>query len=236
MHSLRFPVILRGLSGIASAGLTAALPVAAQQTDEQLWLQMNTNVSVADKTRVTLEQIARFGDRADGLYQTELGALLGYRIFKNVELGFGYRHVGFHNGATAADEERVRQQIVATFGRIFTRFRIDERFHPKGNEIGFRIRPLVRYNLPIGKKTALFASHESFLIPNTTNWGQRRGYERMRNIVGVTVPLGQALSADVGYLNQFRFGRRGARDQMDHALSLQITVNFSDLVAPHADD
>jgi hypothetical protein len=64
---------------------------------------------------------------------------------------------------------------------------------------------------------------------NDTRWGQRAGYERMRNILGVAVPLGKALNADIGYLNQYRVGRNGARPQMDHALSVQFTLNLGAL-------
>lgn len=218
--------------------LLVATPALAQQEDEQLWLQVNTNVPVVDGVRVTLEQIARFSDRQGGLYQTEFGGLLGVKAADNVELGFGYRWVGAHNGNTAANENRLRQQVVATFGRLTTRFRVDERFNPRGREIGFRIRPLVRYNHPLGGggKLALFVSHESFFLPNTTRWGQRRGYERMRNIVGLAVPVVRGITADVGYLNQYRPGRRGARDQMDHALNLQLTINLRDITGAHVSD
>lgn len=204
-----------------------ACPASAQQQDEQLWLQTNTHVPLDGNTRVTLEQIARFGDRPDGLYTTELGALIGQRVSKQFELGFGFRHVAFYNGNTGADENRFRQQVLGTFGRLSTRFRIDERFHPAGDEVGIRIRPLVRYNQPLGSKgVAVFASHESFFIANSTKWGQRRGYERMRNWLGLVLPLSPAMSADVAYLNQYRFARGGARAQSDHALSLQLTINL----------
>jgi len=225
------------LAAAATAGLCAiASPAIAQQEDEQLWLQLNTNIPVTGPLRLTLEQIARFGDRPNGLYQTELGGLFGYRVAKNVEIGFGYRHVGFHNGNRSADEDRLRQQVVATFGPIFTRFRIDERFHPAGPEVGIRVRPLLRYNRPIGRGIGLFLSHESFFLPNSTSWGQRAGYERMRNIVGVAFPIGKVLNADLGYLNQYRVARGDARAQMDHAVTLQLTLNFGELIAPHADD
>jgi hypothetical protein len=204
-----------------------AAPAVAQQEDEQLWLQTNTVVPLDGNTRVTLEQIARFSDRQDGLYTTEVGALIGQRVSKQFELGFGYRHVAFYNGNTAADENRFRQQVLGTFGRLSTRFRIDERFHPDGDEVGIRIRPLVRYNQPVGDKgLAVFVSHESFFIANTTKWGQRRGYERMRNWLGLVLPISPAMSADVAYLNQYRFARGGARAQSEHALNLQLTINL----------
>jgi hypothetical protein len=214
-----------------------ATPAAAQQEDVELWSQINSNVRLADGVKITLEQIARVSDRQDGLYQTEFGALLGVRVARGIELGFGYRRVGSHNDNTAADEDRVRQQVVGTFGRFTMRFRIDERFNPRGDEVGFRVRPLVRYNHPLAPKgVALFVSHESFFLPNSTSWGQRRGYERMRNIVGATLPIGRDVSADLGYLNQYRFARGTARAEMDHALTLQVTINLGAVIAHTVND
>jgi hypothetical protein len=207
--------------------IVAPTVASADQEDQQIWLQANTVVPLDGNTRLTLEQIARFGDRPDGLFTTELGILAGQKVSKHFELGFGYRHVAFYNGNTAADEDRFRQQVLGNFGRISTRFRIDERFHPDGDEVGFRIRPLVRYNHPLNRKgLAVFVSHESFFIANSTKWGQRRGYERMRNWLGLLVPVSKVVNADVAYLNQYRLGRGGARAQMDHAFNLQLTINL----------
>jgi hypothetical protein len=217
--------------------LLAAPPAAAQQHDEQLWLQTNVAVPLADRFRLTLEQISRFGDRPDGLYTTEFGGIVGYKLADTIEIGFGYRRVDFHNGNMARGEHRIRQHVVASFGAITTRLRIDERFHPAGKEIGFRVRPLVRYNHKLARDgVALFASHESFLIPNSTRWGQRAGYERMRSSIGATLPVGRRLSADVGYMNQYRLARGGARAQMDHGLSIQLTINLGDASMPKTDD
>jgi hypothetical protein len=124
-----------------------------------------------------------------------------------------------------------------TFGPLITRLRVDERIHPGGRQIGFRVRPLLRYNHALGRKgLMLFVSHESFFLPNTTRWGQQRGYERMRNVAGVTIPLGRRLSADVGYLNQYRLPRRGSRAQMNHALSVQLAIDLGSKAAPRVDD
>jgi hypothetical protein len=207
--------------------LLVAVPAQAQQEDEQFWLQVNTNVPVTDKLRLTLEQIGRLSDAAGGLFHTELGGIVSYRASAAIEFGVGYRHVSGHNGNRADDESRIRQHVVATFGAVTTRLRLDERFHPDGDEIGFRLRPFIRYTHPLGRNgLALFASHESFYLPNSTSWGQRRGYERMRNTAGFALPLSRRLSADVGYLNQLRPQRRGTRAQVEHALSTQLTINL----------
>ncbi len=215
---------------IAFPLVLAATPAWAQQQDAQAWEQLNVVVPVAPRLRVTLEEIARISDRQDGVYTTEFGALVGWQVVKGVEFGIGYRHVGFHSRNLAPDEERLRQQIVVSHGRFAGRLRLDERFNPDGSEIGFRVRPLLRYNLPLGsRRLTLFGSHESFFLPNTTAWGQRAGYERMRNIVGLAFPLGKAVTADIGYLNQYRFARGGARAQMDNALNVQMTLNLGTL-------
>lgn len=218
-----------GVAALTSA-IFAAMPATAQQEDFQAWEQLNVVLPVATGVRVTGEQIARTSDRQGGIYTTEYGVLVGVQIAKGIELGGGYRRVGFFNGNTGADEDRLRQQIVIARGRWAGRLRLDERFHPGGREIGFRIRPLLRYNVPVGRQgLSLFASHESFFLPNSTVWGQRAGYERMRNIAGFTVPIGKAVSTDIGYLNQYRFARGGERPQMDHAITLQVTVNLDKL-------
>ncbi|GAA0748712.1 DUF2490 domain-containing protein [Sphingomonas sp. ABOLD] len=210
--------------------LVSVFPARAQQEDVQAWEQLNVVVPLVPRVRLTVEQIARTGDRLGGLYTTEYGGILGWQMREGVELGMGYRRVGFHNRNLAPDEDRLRQHLVVTSGRFAGRFRVDERFVTHARGVGVRIRPLLRYNLPIGRdRLALFASHESIVLVNTTRWGQRAGYERMRNILGVAVPLGRALSADIGYLNQYRLARNGARPQMDHALSVQLTVNLGAL-------
>jgi hypothetical protein len=235
MH-LSFPRPL--LCAAAAAGLLlGTAPAAAQQDDEQLWLQANTVVPLNDKIKLTLEQIARFGDRPGGLYTTEFGGIGSYKVASNVEIGFGYRYVDFYNGNTARAEHRLRQHVIASFGPVTTRLRLDERFHPAGDEIGFRFRPLLRYNHKLRSDgLALFVSHESFLLLNSTKWGQRAGYERMRNIAGFAVPIAPGVSGDIGYLNQYRLSRGGARAQMDHALNFQLTINLGALHVHKADD
>lgn len=231
------PRPLLRLAGFAAPLLLAAAPAQAQQQDGQLWLQTNGVAPLGPRLRLTLEQIERFSDRQGGLYQTELGGILGYRVSPQVEIGFGYRRVGAHNRSTGADEDRIRQHVVVTLGRFVGRLRVDERFNPGGREIGFRIRPLLRYNQPIGGTLALFLSHESFYLPNDTRWGQRRGYDRMRNIVGVALPLGKRANADIGYLNQYRPARGTSRAEMEHALSIQLTITVgSGPSAPHVED
>ncbi|WP_404336820.1 DUF2490 domain-containing protein [Sphingomonas sp. MMS12-HWE2-04] len=215
---------------VLSAALLA-VPVAAhaQQTDRQLWLQTNGSTQIAKDTRVTLESIGRFGDAAGGFSHAELGALFTRAIAKGVEIGIGYRHVeDWDHGDVLPNEERLRQQVVFTLGGgVMTRLRLEQRFNSRGGPVGVRIRPQLRYALPLAAKgPSLFVSHEDFFNFNDTGWGQRSGYERTRNAIGLSVPLSQHVTTDIGYLNQYRFGRDGGRDKMDHALTMALAITL----------
>jgi hypothetical protein len=216
---------------LASLLAVLLLPLAAQaQTeDSQLWLAANAQIGVAKNERLALESIGRFSDRAGGFFHSEFGAIGAIDAAKGVELAIGFRHVQDWNHHIAlANEERVREQVSFTLAKGFvTRLRFEQRFHSSGGAIGVRLRPQFRFTLPLRPGgLALLATHESFLNFNTTGWGQRAGYERIRNAVAFSIPLAHNLKVDVGYLNQYRFGRGGARDTMDHAATTSLTINL----------
>lgn len=204
----------------------AAMPALAQRTDDQLWLQATGTVPVSEHSEATLESIARFGDRAKGLAHTEIGGLYAWKIGK-IELALGYRHVeDFNDGRELPNEERTRQHIIVPLGAgLAARIRLEQRFNSSGPDIGHRIRGQLRFTHALAKNgLGLFAAHETFLNFNTTGWGQLSGIERMRNSIGLGMPISKQLRFETGYLNQYRFGRNGARDQMDHAVTFGLTL------------
>jgi hypothetical protein len=212
--------------------LLVATPAMAQQTDEQLWLQANASVTIGGREKVTLEGIVRFSDRVEGLSHTEAGLLFTHTTRGGVELSFGYRHVEDWNAnGRLPNEERLRQMILVPLGSGFTgRLRFEQRFNSSGGEIGFRLRPRLGFDTALGVGNLhVFATSEHFVNLNDTAWGARGGYERMRNAVGLSIPLGGRLRGEVGYLNQYRFGRGGARDQMDHVATFTLSFNVARL-------
>lgn len=206
--------------------LLAAMPATAQRTDDQLWLQASGVVRIGQHEEATVESIARFGERARGLAHTEIGGLFAWKIGK-VEVAIGYRHVeDFVGDRVLPNEERIRQHVIVPLGAGFaTRVRLEQRFNSAGPEIGHRVRGQLRFNTQLTRGgLGLFAAQETFLNLNTTGWGQRRGIERVRGSIGLGVPIGRQLRGEIGYLNQYRFGRAGARDQMDHAMTIGLTL------------
>jgi hypothetical protein len=212
--------------------LLVPLPAMAQQTDEQLWFQTNGSIELSGRDKLTLEAIGRFSDKADGFSHAEAGLLFTRKLTGGVELSFGYRHVAdYDHGVALPNEERLRQMVLVPLGSGFgLRLRSEQRFHSSGGPVGFRLRPRIGYETRLGEGgLKLFATQEHFLNLNTTVWGQRGGYERMRNAVGVSIPLGGKLRGEVGYLNQYRFGRDGRRDTMDHAATFTLNFNVASL-------
>ena len=49
----------------------------------------------------------------------------------------------------------------------------------------------------------------------------------MRNAVGLSIPFSSRVRGEVGYLNQYRFGRDGRRDQMDHVATFTLSLNVA---------
>ena len=216
---------------IALPLLLLATPAAAQQVDHQLWLQTNGTVAIGSRDKVTLEGIGRFSDRAEGFSHAEAGALFTRTIAGGIELSIGYRHVeDWNRGVALPNEERLRQMVLVPLGSGFSgRLRMEERFNSSGGgEMGVRLRPRFGFDTPLNEKgLRLFATQEHFLNLNSTEWGQNGGYERMRNAAGLSFGLAGKLRGEVGYLNQFRPGRDGRRDQMDHAATFTLSLNVA---------
>lgn len=219
---LLFPVML------------ASPALAQSDSDAQGWITLGASGKIADHVTLSAEAVGRFGDNADGLYEAEFGGSLGYDIGGGVTLSAGYTRVpGYADGHATKIEDRPRQQVdfgIATFGggALAGRARLEERFLDTGSDVGLRLRPSIKYTRPFhaGGKTALVISHESFVQLNTTDWGQRSGYSRMRNAIGVKTPIAARLTGELDYLNQYDFGFRGAPDTMAHVAALSITYGF----------
>jgi hypothetical protein len=224
-------MVLR-LSLLSAALLVAPSLAHAQQVDHQLWLQTNGTVTIGSREKVTLEGIGRFSDRADGFSHAEAGVLFTHRTEGGIELSIGYRHVeDWNRGNALPNEERLRQMVLVPFGSgLSGRLRLEERFNSGGSEFGVRLRPRLGFDTALNDKgLKLFATQEHFLNLNTTGWGQQGGYERMRNAAGLSFGLGGKLRGEVGYLNQYRFGRGGRRDQMDHAATFTLSFNVASI-------
>ncbi len=220
------------LAAASLLALPAAAPAAAE--DAQLWLTGGATVDLGSGLRLSEEMVARFGDAQGGLYEIENSLLLGYRLGDKVTLWAGYTHDPLYNGGRFTRlERRAREQVtfdnVARIGpgAISLRLRAEQRWREGFDGTGWRLRPYVRYAVPLGDtgKTTLTLGHESFINLNRTGFQTAGGYERMRNNIAVKFPLVGPLSAEIGYLNQYGIVR-GGRDKMDHAATAGLSLSL----------
>lgn len=221
-------------AALCCAACLASTPANAAEEDGQLWGTLNATIKLADRFRLSEEMTARFSDKRNGLYEIEVNSLLGYKLSDKVTAWAGYTHnPQYAGGDFTLTEHRLREQLTIDNlaqigrGRINARLRTEQRWRNGVNGIGWRIRPYLKYSLPLkkGGKTALVLSHESFFNLNHTAFQSRTGYDRMRNLVGISAPLGKAVTAELGYLNQYGMVR-GGPDRMDHAASLTLSASL----------
>ena len=200
--------------------------------DGQLWLASGANVKLNDKWRLSEDVIARFSNDRDGLYQLQSATLLHYKLGKDVTVAAGYVHSPqYSDGDRTSLERRAREQVtvdnVARIGggKLGARLRMEQRWRNNADGTAWRIRPYVKYTLPLRGKTSLVLSNETFLNLNTTAFQSQGGLERMRNLFAINTPLVKNVTAEVGYLNQYGFVP-GGEDTSDHIASLSINASF----------
>lgn len=217
----------------------ALLPVSAAQpahaaSDSQLWTTQVVNVKLGDKWRVQQELVERFSDHRNGLYEIESNTLLGYRVSKAVTFWGGYTHDPQYSGGNfTVMEHRAREQVtfdnVAKFagGKLSFRLRGEQRWRHNLSGTGWRLRPFVKYTLPLvkGSKTALVLSAEPFINLNTTSFQKQSGLERIRTLIAISTPISKTLTAEIGYLNQHGFVR-GGTDTSDHVASISLSLSL----------
>jgi hypothetical protein len=219
----------------AAALLSAFVSAPAQaRQDSQLWTTQTVNVKLGDKWRLQEELVERFSDNRHGLYEVESNTLLGYKLSKAVTLWGGYTHDPLYSGGHfTVMEHRLREQVsfdnVTKFGpgKLSFRMRMEQRWRSNGGDTGWRLRPYVKYSLPLakGSKTSLVLSSEPFINLNTTAFQKQAGLDRVRNLVAINTPLGKKLTAEFGYMNQHMFVR-GGEDESDDIAWLSLALNL----------
>jgi hypothetical protein len=219
------------LSSVSAA--IAAIPTSALASEDgQVWIAGSATIKLNDAWRLSEDMSARFSDDRNGLYQLQSATLLHYRLGKKVTVAGGYVHSPqYSDGDRIALERRAREQVTVDdigrigAGKISARLRMEQRWRDNADGTAWRIRPYVKYALPLVGKTSLVLSNETFLNLNTTAFQQQDGLDRMRNLIAINTPLLKNFTAEVGYLNQYGFVR-GGEDTSDHVASLSLTASF----------
>lgn len=201
------------------------------QSDRQAWITTSASAKLGPKWRLSEEVVARFSHNRRGLYEIESNTLVGRVIGKGVTLWAGYTHdPQYAGGHFTIMEHRAREQ--ATFdnlgrlgpGKLSARLRLEERWRHGLDGTGWRVRPYLKYSLPLTGKAALNFSSETFLNFNRTSFQKQSGLDRMRSLISISVPLSKRVSGEAGYMNQHGFVRAGP-DTDDHIAYFALTLS-----------
>jgi hypothetical protein len=209
------------------------LPATAQtDADEQVWVNITVQGSVKDRLVYFAEVQPRFGDGASRLEQLLLRPAIGWKATPRLTLYQGYAHVILPiAGARNRNEERSFQQVSWNAGQVgpgdlSTRTRLEQRWLSDGDDMGLRVRQMIRYRLPLRadrKGVGLLGWTEPFIALNDTDWGARAGFDQLRTFVGAEVPVGGASTAELGYMNQL-IDRGGGVRRVNHIASVTVFV------------
>ncbi|MES2157722.1 MAG: DUF2490 domain-containing protein [Pseudomonadota bacterium] len=206
-------------------------PAAARTSqDEQLWVNLTAMGPVSGDIVYFAEIQPRVGDGVSRLDQALLRGAVGVKLSDRVTLYQGYAHVAVPiAGGRDVNEERSFQQLNWSLGRpwggdLSSRTRLEQRWRSDGNDMGWRLREMLRFEKPLREGSdavnALVYA-EGFLALNSTDWGARSGFDQLRSFAGVEVGLPGASTLELGYLNQ-AINQRGGNSRINHVASVTL--------------
>jgi len=194
----------------------------AQSSDLGNWWMYFGNKKLPSKFNLHHEVQYRNYNIAGDLEQLLLRAGLGYNLTENnnnVLMGYGYilsqNYVGSTDDKIDVEEHRIYQQFVTkqAFGRfsLAHRYRIEERWVEGDFRVRFRymLNAKVAINKPTLQAKALYFVAYDELFVNTKG----NKFDRNRLYTGLGYKVTDALSVELGYLNQYF--NVGGRDQMN---------------------
>ena len=216
--------------------LLAVLPLmspsarAATAQDEQFWLNLTAMGSVKDELIYFAEVQPRIGDSVSRVDQALLRGAIGWKFSPSVSLYQGYAHVVLPvEGGRDLNEERSFQQLNWTLGKpwggeLSSRTRLEQRWRSDGDDMGWRLREMVRYEKPLkpgSDAVNALVYAEGFAALNDTDWGARAGFDQLRSFVGAELGLPGQSTLEVGYLNQL-INQRGGDTRINHVASVTL--------------
>ncbi|EQB16003.1 DUF2490 domain-containing protein [Sphingobium lactosutens] len=216
---------------LAAALILVGAPASAETSqDEQFWLNLTSMGSIKDDLVYFAEIQPRVGDGVSRIDQALFRGAIGWKFSPSVTFYQGFAHIAAPvEGGKDVNEERSFQQLNWTLGKpwageLSSRTRLEQRWRSDGNDMGWRLREMLRYEKPLEPNSdALNALvyAEGFVALNDTDWGARDGFDQLRSFIGAEVGLPGASTLEVGYLNQI-INQRGGNTRVNHVASVTL--------------
>lgn len=204
----------------------AALPALAATTeDEQLWLNITAMGPVSGDLLYFAEIQPRFAEGVTKVDQTILRGALGWKLSPTISLYQGYAHISLAD----RNEERSFQQLSWTLarpwgGELSSRTRLEQRWRSDGDDMGWRVREMLRYEKPLkpgSQAINALVSVEGFAALNSTDWGAKSGFDQLRSFAGAEIALMGKSTMEIGYVNQL-VNQRSGNMRVNHVASVGL--------------
>lgn len=218
------------LSLLALLALSAPPTRAATSEDKQFWLNLTSMGSIKGDLVYFAEIQPRVGDGVSRIDQALFRGALGWKLSPAVTLYQGFAHVVVPvDGGQDVNEERGFQQLNWTMGKpwggeLSSRTRLEQRWRSDGDDMGWRLREMLRYEKPLragSEALNALVYAEVFVALNDTDWGARGGFDQLRSFVGAELGLPGASTLEVGYLNQL-INQRGGDTRVNHVAAVTL--------------
>ena len=220
--------LILSLSALASC--LGAPAHAETSQDEQFWLNLTSMGSIKDDLVYFAEIQPRVGDGISRIDQALFRGAMGWKFSPSVTVYQGFAHIVVPvEGGKDVNEERSFQQINWTLGKpwageLSSRTRLEQRWRSDGDDMGWRLREMLRYEKPLkpgsdALNALVYA--EGFIALNDTDWGVRGGFDQLRSFIGAEVGLPGASTLEVGYLNQV-INQSGGDTRVNHVASVTL--------------
>lgn len=214
----------------ACLALAASPADAATREDEQFWLNLTAMGSIKDELVYFAEIQPRIGDGMSRVDQSLFRGALGWKLSPTMTVYQGYAHVVVPiEGGKDINEERSFQQLNWTLGKpwggeLSSRTRLEQRWRSDGDDMGWRLREMLRYEKPLkpgSDAVNALVYAEGFAALDDTDWGARAGSDQLRSFVGAEIGLPGASTLEVGYLNQL-VNQRAGNTRINHVASVTL--------------
>lgn len=218
----------------ALAIVASAAPAYASDHDEQIWTSVTGTTALSDSVDATLELHGRYTDEVSRVGQVLIRPSVTVKLPRGWSATAGYVYVRTRFAGTVAnDEHRAWEQVAYTFRQdqttglsITGRTRVEQRFRPDADGVGWRLRQQLRAQLPLpgGGPVRALVWNETFVGLNTTEWDRHKGVDQVRTFIGASLPVAKGITVEPGYLNQtvFRIGP----DRVNHILAANVFARF----------
>ena len=241
--------VMNGLirqAGLAFLGLTSLVCLSLAQANDvtqvdppggglehhaQQWSVMILQGQILGQVRGYLEIQPRTDLSRGELDRILIRPALYYPLGREVTLWAGYAAVATVNPSLSW-EHRAWQQIQheRNFGGVvvINRTRFEERFLPGADDIGLRIRHMLRAVIPVDDRRiwAVVFSDEVFFNLNSPNASNVTGFDQNRAFAGVSWNIAPQFRIEAGYMNVFVNRPGDTTDRMNHVGLMLLNYSF----------